>query len=177
MHTRIRVLQTDITTLAVDAIVNPADHSLLPCCGINKQIHHAAGPALTEACKQLGGCATGEAKLTSGFSLPARYIIHTVGPLWRGGAKGELRQLAACHENSLKLALDYHLKTIAFPPISCGTCGFPLPSAAAIALKETANFLELHPAIESVSFVCHDASTFDTYCQVAETLSFSSEFA
>jgi O-acetyl-ADP-ribose deacetylase (regulator of RNase III) len=163
MKTKLKVVYGDITGLKVDAIVNPANSSLLCGCGINEAIHRAAGPELLEECLKLGGCSTGHAKLTRGYGLPAQYIIHAVGPIWRGGAKGEPQLLASCYESSLKLALDNGIKSIAFPAISCDTYGYPFSQAAPIAVKETANFLELHEQIEEVYFVCFDQSIYEAY--------------
>ena len=170
MKTKLKVVQGDITNFKVDAIVNPANSLLLDGCGINGAIHRAAGPELLEACKKIGGCSTGQAILTKGYGLNAQYIIHTVGPIWRGGTKGEPQLLAACYESSLKLALDHGIKSIAFPAISCETYGYPLSQAATIAVKETANFLHLHEQIEEVYFVCFDPFTFETYQQMIDIL-------
>jgi O-acetyl-ADP-ribose deacetylase (regulator of RNase III) len=170
MKTKLRVVHGDITHLKVDAIVNPANCSLQGGCGVNGDIHRAAGPKLLEECKRIGGCSTGQAKLTSGYGLPAQYIIHAVGPIWRGGSKGEPQLLASCYEHSLKLALDNGVKSIAFPAISCETYGYPLSQAAPLAVKETANFLELHSEIEEVYFVCFDHSIFEAYQHAVNTL-------
>lgn len=163
MRHRLKIIKGDITQLAVDAIVNTANASLLGGGGIDGAIHLAAGPGLLEECKQLGGCNVGHAKLTQGYRLPAKYVIHTVGPVWRGGAKGEPRLLCSCYEETLTIALKNGIKTIAFPAISCGIYGYPATQAATIALKETANFLELHDEIESVSFVCYDETILDAF--------------
>lgn len=170
MKTKLNVVQGNIINLKVDAIVNAANTSLLGGAGVDGLIHNAAGPALLEECKKLGGCSTGHAKLTKGYELPVQYIIHTVGPVWRGGAKGEPQLLASCYESSLKLALDHGVRTIAFPEISCGMSGYPISQAATIAIKETANFLELHDEIEAVYFVCFDESTYETYQQTISSL-------
>ena len=165
---RLKLLLGDITQLPVDAIVNAANTALEDGAGVNGAVHRAAGPALAEACVALNGCAVGQAKLTSGFQLPARHIIHTVGPIWRGGNKGESKLLASCYYESLKLALDSHLKTIAFPAISCGIFGYPPNQAAMIAIKESLNFLELHPEIEAIYLVCFEASTYEAYTQALD---------
>lgn len=170
MKAKLHVIKDDITQLKVDAIVNAANTSLLNGGGVNGAIHQAAGPELLEACKQLEGCAIGQAKLTKGYNLPAKYIIHTVGPTWRGGAKGEPQLLASCYASCLELAVEQGLKTVAFPAISCGIYGYPISQATTIAVKETANFLELHDTIEAVYFVCFDDSTYDAYLQALSAL-------
>jgi O-acetyl-ADP-ribose deacetylase (regulator of RNase III) len=170
MKAKLQVVQGDIVQLEVDAIVNAANTSLLGGGGVDGSIHHAAGPELLEECKKLGGCATGHSKMTLGYHLPAKYVIHTVGPVWRGGAKGEMQQLASCYSSSLELAIENDIKTIAFPAISCGIYGYPLSQASMIAVKETANFLEMHDSIESVYFVCYDQPTFEAYQQSISAL-------
>lgn len=170
MKTKLKVIQGDITDLKVDAIVNAANNSLSGGCGVDGAIHRAAGPELLEECKKLGGCSTGQAKVTRAYGLQAQYVIHAVGPVWRGGAKGEPQLLASCYECSLQLALDYNIKSIAFPAISCGIYGYPVSQAVNIAVKETANFLELHNQIEEVYFVCFDQSTFEAYQQAVQTV-------
>ncbi|MFC0710974.1 O-acetyl-ADP-ribose deacetylase [Azorhizophilus paspali] len=133
---KVVVWQGDLTNLAVDAVVNAANPDLLGGGGVDGAIHRAAGPGLLAACRRLGGCPTGEARLTPGFRLPARYVIHTVGPVWRGGGQGEAELLAACYRNSLALAERHDLTNIAFPAISCGIYGYPADQAAAIAVAE-----------------------------------------
>ncbi len=167
---KIKIIKGDITKLPVDAIVNAANTTLLGGGGIDGAIHHAAGPQLLEECKILGGCKTGQAKITRGYHLTAKYVIHAVGPVWRGGSRGEPKLLASCYVSSLKLALENKVKTIAFPAISCGIYGYPISQAATIAVKETANFLELNNQIEMVDFVCFDDIVFGAYQQALDSL-------
>jgi O-acetyl-ADP-ribose deacetylase len=154
MRDRIAIVEGDITTLDVDAIVNAANKTLLGGGGVDGAIHRAAGPELRAACARLGGCETGEAKITPGFRLPARYVIHTVGPVWGGGARDEDRLLALCYANSLGLALDHGLTSIAFPAISTGAYGFPAPRAAAIAIATVLDRLHAAPSLQRVVFCC-----------------------
>jgi O-acetyl-ADP-ribose deacetylase (regulator of RNase III) len=154
MPQRIAIVEGDITRLDIDAIVNAANKSLLGGGGVDGAIHRAAGPQLYEACKQLGGCETGEAKITPGFRLPARYVIHTVGPIWGGGERGEDRLLANCYRNSFTLALGHGLASLAYPAISTGAYGFPPERAARIALRTVLAALEDTTAIERVVFCC-----------------------
>ena len=154
MPDRIEIVEGDITRLDVDAIVNAANTMLAPGGGVCGAIHRAAGPELAEACAQLGGCETGEAKITPGFRLPARYVIHTVGPVWGGGESGEDRLLAACYRNSLALAAGHGLASIAFPAISTGIYGFPPDRAAAIAVATVLDSLRDAPPIRRVVFCC-----------------------
>ena len=167
---KMKLVKGDITTLHVDAIVNAANQTLLGGGGVDGAIHRAAGSDLLKECQTLNGCATGQAKITKGYRLPAKYVIHAVGPVWRGGGKGEHKLLASCYNNSLKLALEQGVKTIAFPAISCGIYGYPLSQAAMIAVKETANFLELHDEIELVYFVCFDDSVYEAYENALDSL-------
>ena len=160
---RMRIVQGDITRLAVDAIVNAANTSLLGGGGVDGAIHRAAGPGLREECRALGGCRTGEAKITRGHGLPAKWVIHTVGPVWSGGKRGERELLAACYRSSLALAVQHKIATIAFPAISTGAYGFPMEEACRIALGEVEGALATLPAIREVSFVCYDGPMLDCY--------------
>lgn len=159
MPHRIEIVEGDITSLDVDAIVNAANRTLLGGGGVDGAIHRAAGPELREACKLLGGCETGEAKITPGFNLPARYVIHTVGPVWGGGERGEDRLLAACYHNSLALALTHDLASIAYPAISTGAYGFPPGRAARIALRTVLAALDDTTEVERVLFCCFGAES------------------
>ncbi len=160
---RIEIVQGDITKLASDAIVNAANSTLLGGGGVDGAIHAAAGPELVEQCRTLGGCPTGEAKLTKGYRLPARHVVHTVGPIWRGGNAGEDELLARCYRNSLELAHRHGLRTIAFPSISTGAYGFPAERASRIALAEIGRFLEQNSTPEVIHIVCFDRRTLDCY--------------
>ncbi len=153
---RIKVVEGDITLLDVDAIVNAANSRLAGGGGVDGAIHRAAGPRLLQECQTLGGCPTGEARLTRGYNLPAPYVIHTVGPIWQGGQKKEADLLADCYRNSLALALEHHLRSIAFPAISCGVYHFPIEQAAQIAVREIKDFLANHLLPEKVLLVCFD---------------------
>ena len=157
------LVRNDITKMQVDAIVNAANTSLLGGGGVDGAIHAAAGPGLLEECRELNGCPVGQAKITGGYDLPAPYVIHTVGPIWRGGDKGEARKLACCYYNSLKLASEYKLATVAFPAISTGVYGYPKDQAAAIAVKTVAAYLEEDRVIHKVYFVAFDKETEQLY--------------
>jgi len=160
---RIELIQGDITKLEVDAIVNAANTSLLGGGGVDGAIHRAAGPRLLEECRTLNGCPTGDAKITRGYLLPARYVIHAVGPRWRDGRHGEPGLLASAYRRSLEIALRHGVKTIAFPNISTGIYGFPKEEAAEIAISTVKEFLDEHPEIEKVIFVTFDAENYRIY--------------
>ncbi|MCK4310484.1 MAG: O-acetyl-ADP-ribose deacetylase [Methanomicrobia archaeon] len=168
MLERIEIIKEDITKQKVDAIVNAANNSLLGGGGVDGAIHRAAGPELLEECKILNGCATGEAKITKGYRLPAKYVIHTVGPIWRGGDKNEDEYLARCYNNCFRLAVHYDIRTIAFPAISTGAYGFPLERAAKIAVAQTKKFLVINASVEKVIFVCFGEKSYTSYKNVLE---------
>jgi len=163
MPGRIRAIEADITRLEVDAIVNAANSSLLGGGGVDGAIHRAAGPELLRECRTLGGCATGEAKITLGYRLPAKHVIHTVGPVWNGGASGEPQLLASCYRTSLALALERGIRTIAFPAISCGVYGYPMELAARIAVLECRRFAREREAIAQITFALFGAGALATY--------------
>jgi O-acetyl-ADP-ribose deacetylase (regulator of RNase III) len=165
---RITVIEGDITKQSVDAIVNAANTTLLGGGGVDGAIHRAAGPRLVEECRKLGGCSTGQAKITSGHNLPAKWVIHTVGPVWQGGGRGEDELLASCYRRSLALAMEKGVRTIAFPAISTGIYGFPLERATAIAVREVTAFLEKNPWPEKVFFVCFGRSAYECYLNAVE---------
>ena len=166
MLNRIEIIKGDITQLQVDAIVNAANESLLGGGGVDGAIHRAAGPSLVQECRLLGGCKTGQAKITQGYHS-AKWIIHTVGPVWRGGLNGEPELLASCYQNSLKLAIGNEIKTIAFPAISCGVYGYPIKEAAIIAIAATADFLDQNQTIEKVIFTCFSEETYREHLNFA----------
>jgi O-acetyl-ADP-ribose deacetylase (regulator of RNase III) len=163
---KIEVARGDITKQHVDAIVNAANNTLLGGGGVDGAIHRAAGPMLLEECRALGGCSTGDAKITQGYNLPAKHVIHTVGPVWQGGRNREDELLAGCYRRSLEVAVENRLRTVAFPAISTGVYGFPVERATGIAVREVNKFLEENPSIQKVVFVCFDQHTYDCYARV-----------
>ena len=168
MAHRIRVLQGDITEQPVDAIVNAANSSLLGGGGVDRAIHRAAGPDLLAECRTLGGCRTGEAKITRGYRLPAKWVIHTIGPVWHGGGSNEADLLASCYQRSLQLAAEHDVRSIAFPSISTGAYGYPVDLAAPIAIGAVASTLDDLPGIEDVVFVCFNDETNMAYLSALE---------
>jgi O-acetyl-ADP-ribose deacetylase (regulator of RNase III) len=170
MEARMSAVQGDITHQQVDAIVNAANSSLLGGGGVDGAIHRAAGPELVAYCRTLGGCRTGEAKISPGFKLPARWVIHTVGPIWHDGSQQEDALLASCYQASLALAEQHQLRSIAFPAISTGIFGFPLERATDIALAETKRFLDDHPLPEQVIFVCFSQHDHEVYLSAMQRL-------
>ena len=160
---RIDIRAADITTLDVGAIVNAASETLLGGGGVDGAIHRAAGPDLLAECRTLGGCPTGQARITRGYRLKARHVIHTVGPVWRGGGQNEPALLASCHRESLKLAVAHDIRTIAFPAISCGIYGYPIPEAARIAIGTVRQFLEENETLPQVIFACFGAEVLQAF--------------
>ena len=165
---RILVVEGDITRQPVDAIVNAANTTLLGGGGVDGAIHRAAGPRLVEECRTLGGCPTGQAKITKGYNLPAMWVIHTVGPVWYGGGRREDELLASCYRSSLESAVENGVRTIAFPAISTGAYGFPLERATAIAVSEVRGFLEKNSSLEKVVFVCFGKHAYECYLNAAK---------
>lgn len=170
LRRRIQTLQADITRLALDAIVNAANSSLLGGGGVDGAIHRAAGPELLEECRGLGGARPGQSKITRGHRLPARHVIHTVGPIWRGGDEGEDDVLRSCYRSALTVALDHGLRTLAFPAISTGAFGFPLERATRIAVTEVRDFLATASGLERAVFCCFSAADLSVYDAVAREL-------
>lgn len=168
--TQIEVVQGDITQLKVDAIVNAANSSLLGGGGVDGAIHRAAGRELLEECRKLGGCETGEAKITKGYNLPAKWVIHTVGPVWQGGNNSEDELLASCYRQSLALAEEYKISAIAFPAISTGVYRFPVERASKIAVSEVNKFLESDRLLKRVIFVCFGQTAYDCYLQAMQEI-------
>lgn len=163
MHGKIELIKEDITKLEADAIVNAANTGLLGGGGVDGAIHRAAGPQLLQEAKTLNGCDTGEAKITGGYKLPANHVIHTVGPVWKGGGKNEPQLLANCYKNSLREALENNCKTVAFPNISTGVYGYPKKAAAEIAVNEVTKFIKENKFFEKIIFVCFDDENFNIY--------------
>src|SRR6267142_4040233 len=163
MHGRLSAIQADITRLEVDAIVNAANTALLGGGGVDGAIHRAAGPELLRECRTLGACATGDAKITRGYRLAARHVIHTVGPVWNGGARREPELLTSCYRRSLEIALENGIRTLAFPAISCGVYGYPMELAAAIAVRECRRFVEAHATIGPITFALFGRDALAVY--------------
>jgi O-acetyl-ADP-ribose deacetylase len=167
-HSKIEIVRGDITRLDVDAIVNAANTTLLGGGGVDGAIHRAAGPKLLEECRTFGGCLTGQARITRGYNLPAKFVIHTVGPVWSGGNRGESDRLAECYLNSLRLAVKNRIKTIAFPAISCGAYRFPIHAAAEIAVRVIHDFLATEDRIDKVTFVLATDQILTAYQELLE---------
>lgn len=173
---RIEIIQGDITRQKVDAIVNAANTSLLGGGGVDGAIHRAAGPRLLEECKKLKGCPTGEARITKGYELPAKWVIHTVGPIWYGGERGEDELLASCYKNTFALAEKYDIKTVAFPSISTGAYRFPIERACRIALRRTKEFLSKNTTLEKIIFVCFSQTDLHTYQKALKEIRISQRY-
>jgi len=171
MTSKIEVLNVDITTLAVDAIVNAANTSLLGGGGVDGAIHRAAGPELFDECYQIGGCPTGEARLTKGYRLPAKFVIHTVGPVWSGGERGEPELLASCYRSAFSIARENGIRSLAFPAISCGVYRFPVDRAVKIAVTETVAELVSSDAVQKVIFACFGEDIYQAYLKTVDSLS------
>ncbi|MFA0821272.1 MAG: O-acetyl-ADP-ribose deacetylase [Methanomethylovorans sp.] len=170
INERILIILDDIVTQQVDAIVNAANNSLLGGGGVDGAIHQAAGPGLLEECRKLGGCPTGEARITRGYNLPAKWVIHTVGPVWRGGTQGEDKMLYRAYQSSLELAQQHKIKSIAFPGISIGAYGFPVERASRIAVGAVRDFLKKEDTINKVILVCYNKNAFDMYSAALEDI-------
>jgi O-acetyl-ADP-ribose deacetylase (regulator of RNase III) len=169
MTDKLEAIEANIVTLDVDAIVNAANTSLLGGGGVDGAIHRAAGPELLAECRKIGGCPTGDARITRGYRLPARHVIHTVGPVWNGGTRAEATLLASCYRSSLALAAEHGIRTIAFPAISCGVYGYPLEQAVEIAVRECAEGLARHDSIEKITFACFSAEMLELYRRELES--------
>ncbi len=170
MKEKIKIVQGDITKLKVDAIVNAANNSLLGGGGVDGAIHRAAGPELLNETRKIGGCPTGEARVSKGYHLPAKWVIHTVGPVWKGGGQNEEKLLADCYRNSLQAAVKKGARTVAFPAISAGVYRFPLERATEIAITETMKFLEKDDLLDQIVFVCFGKTAMDVYQAVSSRL-------
>jgi O-acetyl-ADP-ribose deacetylase (regulator of RNase III) len=171
LNDRIKIVTGDITAFAGDAIVNAANSTLLGGGGVDGAIHAAAGSQLLEACRKLGGCCEGESKITPGFDLSSRHVIHTVGPYWEGGDHDESTILASCYQSSLELAAKHDVRSIAFPAISCGVYGYPVEAASEVAVRTTIDFLRSNAIPVDVTFICFDDSIYDAYVRALNTMS------